>query len=256
MSRPLGFDHFIGSLAGFEDQFVVIGGGAAAILMDEQNLEFRPTKDVDLVLLTNDSPELNAKISEYVQLGKYAIREATKGSPRYYRFRDPENKDCPVMIEIFARNERQIELRDGQYIIPVQNDAIAQISAILLDEEYFALIKANRVQMKSGASVINAVANICLKARAHRELSERKAKGEPVDEKDIKKHRHDILRLAVNLTGQEKPDLGPTTKADLKLAFELLYKMEKKQFKQIMERQPGAEQDALLDLLGKVFPTT
>jgi hypothetical protein len=42
----------------------VIGGGAAAMLLEEQNLEFRKTKDVDLVLLTNGSKELNSRISQ------------------------------------------------------------------------------------------------------------------------------------------------------------------------------------------------
>jgi len=39
-------------LKGLEDEYVVIGGGAAAILMAQEGLDFRITRDVDLVLLT------------------------------------------------------------------------------------------------------------------------------------------------------------------------------------------------------------
>jgi len=236
-----------------EDQYVVIGGAAAAILLEEQALEFRKTKDVDLVLLTNDSDELNSRISQYVQKGKYQVKEATEGAPRYYRFQKPEDEMCPEIIEIFARNEQQIELLDGQYVIPVQNDSVAKISAILLDEEYFALTKANSQQVASGGSIVNALGNICLKARAHRELSDRKANGESVDDKDIRKHRNDILRLAVSLTGQERLTLGPISKTDLELAMTELRAMPAKQFKQLMEDYPGSSQTELLRLIREVF---
>jgi hypothetical protein len=253
MARPRGIDHFLAYLKGLENQYVVIGGGAAAILLEEQDLEFRRTKDVDLVLLTNGSNELNSRISQYVQDGKYQLKEATEGAPRYYLFQKPENETYPEIIEIFARNEQEIALLEGQYIIPVQNDSVAKISAILLDEEYFALIKANSRQTASGGSIVNALGNICLKARAHRELSERKSKGESVDDKDIRKHRNDILRLAVSLTGQERLALGPTSKADLKMAMGELRAMDAKQFKQVLEGSPGVSQHDLLHLIGEVF---
>ncbi len=44
MARPRGIDHFLGYLAGLEHQYVVIGGGAATLLMEEQSLEFRAAK--------------------------------------------------------------------------------------------------------------------------------------------------------------------------------------------------------------------
>jgi len=221
--------------------------------MEEQNLEFRATKDIDLVLLTNGSAALNARISGYVKEGKYKVKEATKEGPRYYRFREPASEEFPDSIEIFARNEQNIDLADGQYVIPIQNDEVARISAILLDEEYFAIIKANCVRASGGASLINALANICLKARAHRELSERRARGEKVDEKDVKKHRNDILRLAVTLTGGERLALGPQAKVDLVMALKLLQEMPEPQFKQVMEKYPGVKQAEALTLVRNVF---
>lgn len=254
MARPRGFDHFLDRLKGLEKSYALIGGGAASLLMDDQGLDFRATKDVDLVLLTNGSKELNDRIAAYVKEGGYVIKEATEGEPRYYRFRDPKDEKFPVMIEVFARNEQKIELQEGQYIIPVQHDDIVRISAILLDDEYFEIITSNLATLESGATVINPIANICLKARAHRELSEKRAKDEKsVDSKSVEKHRKDIFRIAPLLSGSEKITLGKQPKADLELALKHLREMPEASFKDMMKNVPGANKDTLLGTISKVF---
>jgi hypothetical protein len=253
MARPRGIDHFLAYLKGLENEYAVIGGGAAAILMAQEGLEFRATRDVDMVLLTHASASLNTRITEYVKLGRFKIKEATEGTPRYFRFRDPEDVAFPEMIEIFARNEQELELAEGQYIIPIQNDVGARISAILLDDEYFDLIQSNCIRVESGVSIINALGNICLKARAHREMSDRKAKGESVDEKDIKKHRNDILRIAMTFKGDERLMLGLQAKLDMKIALGKLCEMPTDQFKQLMKPYPGAKQPELLALIEVIF---
>ena len=45
-----GLDVFRGHFAGYEDQYVLIGGTAATLAMAEAGLEFRATKDLDIVL--------------------------------------------------------------------------------------------------------------------------------------------------------------------------------------------------------------
>jgi formylmethanofuran dehydrogenase subunit E len=40
-------DHF----AGHEDQYILIGGAACELIMDEVGLDFRATKDLDIVLI-------------------------------------------------------------------------------------------------------------------------------------------------------------------------------------------------------------
>lgn len=200
MARPRGFDHFCNYLIGLESRYVIIGGGAASILMEDEGLEFRATKDVDLVVLSR-SDELNIRILSYIKDGGYKIKEATDGAPRYYRFREPAKKDCPALIEVFARNELNLDLEEGQYIIPIHDKNVERLSAILLDDAYFEIIQKNLVRSQSGIPLINAPANICLKARAHRELFDRKAMGdESVDEKSIQKHLKDIWRIAAVLT--------------------------------------------------------
>jgi hypothetical protein len=256
MARPHGFDHFCGYLSGLEDQYVLIGGGAAAILMDEGGLDFRATKDVDLVVLTR-SDSLSQRLLAYVNEGGYKSIEATEKQPRYYRFQKPENKNCPSIIEIFARNELGLELKQDQYIIPIREAAAEKLSAILLDDEYFDLIQNNVMRTESNIPVINVVANICLKARAYRELAERRDAGDrSAEDKAIQKHLKDIWRLAVNLTGEETISLSVTPLKDLTMAIGKLDLLSAETFKQVMEKTPGANKPMLMSTLKKVFLKT
>ena len=61
---------------------------------------------------------------------------------------------------------------------------------------------------------------ICLKARAWLDLKERKEAGERVDSKNVKKHRLDILRLAVMLTEHDKIELPERIKGDMRKYME------------------------------------
>jgi hypothetical protein len=252
MARPHGFDHFCDYLKGLEQHYVIIGGGAASVLMDDEGLEFRATKDVDLVVLAR-SKDLNERILVYVKDGGYNSKESTTTLPRYYRFQKPTKPECPKMIEIFARNELGLELEKDQHIVPITDPKAEKLSAILLDDEYFDLIRQNTVTSESGIPLINALANICLKARAHRELFERKSSGDnSVDEKDVQKHLKDIWRLAVTLTGGETIVLTGMPAKDIGTAIGKLEKLPEDQFKQVMEKTPAKLSD-VMDALKKVF---
>lgn len=252
MARPHGFYHFCEYLKGLEEYYVIIGGGAASILMDDEGLEFRATKDVDLVVLAR-SKDLNERILTYVKDGGYNSKESTSSLPRYYRFQKPNKAEYPKVIEIFARNELGLELEKDQHIVPISDPKAEKLSAILLDEEYFDLIRQNIVTAGSGVPLVNALANICLKARAHRELFERKNAGdETVDEKDVQKHLKDIWRLAVTLTGGETIVLTGMPAEDISSAIGKLEQLSEEQFKQVMEKTPAKLSD-VMNALKKIF---
>ena len=83
------------------------------------------------------------------------------------------------------------------------NKADASLSAILMDETYYFYTIANSSIVEAlHRADINAL--ICLKAKAYLDLSERKTKGEIIDEDDIKKHKTDIFRLATLLTADAR----------------------------------------------------
>lgn len=244
MAIPKGFEHFCKALQGLEENYVIIGGGAAAILFHDQGLEFRATADVDVVVVAR-SKDLNKRILEYVKAGEYQSKEASKEKPQYFRFSNPKNSECPKIIELFARAE-DLELNDGQYIIPVEKDEAGKLSAILLDDEYFALIKSDIQITDSKIPIIGPIANACLKARAYRELTERK------ENEKARKHLKDIWRLSITLTGDETPKLVGLPKTDIENALSELAKLTPDQFKGAMEKLP-ATLETVMAKLKKVF---
>ena len=46
-----GIDKFKAEFSQFSDQYVLIGGTACCLILEERNSEFRATKDLDIVLV-------------------------------------------------------------------------------------------------------------------------------------------------------------------------------------------------------------
>lgn len=193
-----GLDVFRRYFAGHADQFVLIGGTAATLAMEHAGLEFRATKDLDIVLHIE---ALNAGFGEvfwkFVEEGRYEIREAgSTGKPVFYRFQKPADERFPVMLELFSRAPDGIKLAAGSRLTPIPLDeAVASLSAILLDDDYYAFIVAGRKE-SDGLPWVGEDRLIPLKASAWLDLTARHAKGEPVDTKSIRKHANDVMRLS------------------------------------------------------------
>lgn len=204
-----GLSHFQNYCKDFDDHYVVVGGFATVMLLDEEfgNDHGKATFDIDLVLLTNNSIELSRKIKQYVKDGKYKIQIGEKDQYKYYRFLEPEEENFAKEIELFALNENNLELEELQRIIPIDpEDGAYSLSAIMLDPEYFEMIK-NNVDKSGIAPSTNTQATMMLKISAFYDLKER-------DDKKWKKHRRDILKLSLLLTGEEKIQLKGRMKQD------------------------------------------
>jgi hypothetical protein len=63
--------------------------------------------------------------------------------------------------------------------------------------------------------VASDAALICLKAKAYLDLSDRKAKGENIDSKNVTKHRSDVFRLITIITPGTEAKLEGTIRADM-----------------------------------------
>lgn len=193
-----GLDVFRAYFAGHADQFVLIGGTAATLAMEDAGLEFRSTKDLDIVLHIE---ALHAAFGEmfwkFVEEGGYEIREMSNtGKPVFYRFQKPTDEHFPVMLELFCRAPDGIKLAEGSHLTPIPIDeAVASLSAILLDDDYYAFIMAGRRESE-GLPWVGEDRLIPLKANAWLDLSARRAAGEAVDAKNIRKHANDVLRLS------------------------------------------------------------
>ena len=73
-------------------------------------------------------------------------------------------------------------------------DEISSLSAILLNDEYYAFLRKGRIRL-SGITVLDAPYLIPFKAKAWLDLSDKKNLGIHVNSRDIKKHKNDVFRL-------------------------------------------------------------
>src|SRR5690606_27098948 len=134
LSVVRGLDVFREYFAGHADQFVLIGGTAATLAMEEAGLEFRATKDLDIVLhIEALSPSFGDVFWRFIEAGRYEIRQASDtGKPVFYRFQKPADDRFPVMLELFCRAPEGIKLAEGSHLTPIPVDeAVASLSAIL-----------------------------------------------------------------------------------------------------------------------------
>lgn len=200
----------------FEGSLVLIGGAACDEWFASAGLEFRGTKDLDLVLIIEVlAPPAIQALRAFIAEGGYEIRERTEGAPVLYRFAKPKNPDFPSMLEFFSRKPEGIQLGEGQGIVPVPANANQHsLSALLLDDDYYALIKTQHV-VSDGLPMANATALIALKAHAWLNLTRDKAAGKDVDSQNITKHRNDVFRLAATLPGQAGPELPKSITDDI-----------------------------------------
>lgn len=218
----VGIERFREQFRGFERAFVLIGGAACEAWMSSNALPFRRTKDLDIVLVVEALDRaFAARFREFVEAGRYEVRQRPDtGRREFYRFLRPKEPDYPYMLELFSRAPSSIELFAGQTVTPVPVDeAVASLSAILMEEEYYELVLASRYDA-DGIPMVGATGLIPLKARAWLDMQRRQADGGAVDDDDINKHRNDVFRLALTLPGNPGPEVAEAIRADLRKFLE------------------------------------
>ena len=191
-----GIESFKKWFKGNEEQYAIIGGTACDILMTEEGLDFRATKDIDLVLIIEAvDAEFGRKFWEYVKQAGYEHCSQSSGMPEFYRFSHPASNQYPTMIELFTRKLDTVLLPEDAVLTPLPIDEdISSLSAILLDDSYYEFLKMGKT-IVDGITVLDAAYLIPFKAKAWMDLTDRKAAGEHVDGKNIRKHKNDVFRL-------------------------------------------------------------
>ena len=192
-----GIDSFRDWFRGYEDQYAIIGGTACDLLMTDEGLDFRATKDIDLVLIVESvDVSFGRRFWEYVVEAGYEHRSKSSGEQQFYRFTNPRSQNYPTMIELFSRRPDAIVLPENAVLTPLPIDEeISSLSAILLNDDYYEFLKRGRVQV-SGVTTLDAPYLIPFKVKAWLDLSNKKAAGEQVDSKNIRKHKNDVFRLS------------------------------------------------------------
>ncbi len=200
-----GIESFREWFRGYEEQYAIIGGTACDLLMTDEGLDFRATKDIDLVLIVEAmNAAFGKRFWEYISIAGYEHRNKSTGEQQFYRFTNPKSQEYPAMIELFTRKPDVIILPEDAVLspLPIEED-ISSLSAILLNDDYYDFLKQGRILI-AGITVLDVPYLIPFKARAWLDLSGRKAAGEQVDSKTIRKHKNDLFRLTELLDLNQK----------------------------------------------------
>ena len=161
-----GIESFMEWFKSSEEQYTIIGGTACDILMTEEGLDFRATKDIDLVLIIEAvDANFGKKFWEYVKRAGYEHCNKSSGVPQFYRFSHPISNQYPAMIELFTRKLDAIQLPEDAVLTPLPIDEdISSLSAILLDDDYYEFLKQGKVTV-DGVTVLDAAYLIPFKMR-------------------------------------------------------------------------------------------
>lgn len=215
-----GLDVWKDYFADYTDSYVLIGGAACNIYEEEFAMNPRATKDLDLILVVEAlSPEFGSRFWDFIREGNYTSRQIGNHGHEYYRFINPENRAYPQQIELFARRTGLLTLPADANIEPIHiDDELSSLSAILMDDDYYQFTLSNS-QVVDGVHLANVETLICLKAKAYLDLDTRKQAGEAVDNRNIEKHKKDIMYLAAMIPGDASYQLPDSIKEDIKAFY-------------------------------------
>lgn len=217
-----GLEKFKEHFAGFEDNYVIIGGTACDISLQDTDMRPRATDDIDMILVIEKmTPEFGYSFWEFIALGEYQNRQRKRGekepTTELFRFINPK-EGFPVQIELLSRYPDVLGEPTGYYLTPIPvGEKISGLSAILLDEEYYYHTIESSI-IEDGVRIANPLSLLCLKVKAFLNLTEEKKTNQNVRSGDIKKHRDDVFKLlAMRIDPLTPIELSDTMKNELRL---------------------------------------
>lgn len=218
-----GLDVFRKYFRDYLDHYILIGGTACDIAMEEAGQPFRATKDLDIVLCIEVLERAFVEAFwDFIRIGGYQFQEKASGKKQFYRFTKPDDKTFPYILELFSRKPDALSIVDESHLTPIPtNEDVASLSAILLDDSYYSFIIQGKLE-RNELTFIGADRLIPLKARAWLDLNNRKQQGDVIDSKNIRKHRNDVFRLYRIAEPGNIVNLPANIAKDLQLFFSLI----------------------------------
>uniref|UniRef100_UPI004048A140 hypothetical protein n=1 Tax=Flavobacterium sp. TaxID=239 RepID=UPI004048A140 len=212
----IGLEVFSEHFKDYNDSYIIIGGTACDIIIEEAGFTPRATEDIDIILIVEAlTPEFITKFWEFIKLGGYTIQQKNEEKRNCYRFAGPTNPGFPKQLELFSRVPYAIDANEGAHLTPIPvEEGLSSLSAILLDEDYYQYTISNSDYVDG---VHHALPHtiICLKAFAFLSNTQRKADGQNVRSVDIKKHKYDVFRMVFMLNENDSFELPKAIKTDL-----------------------------------------
>lgn len=227
-----GLDLFAEQFKAFTDNYIIVGGTACYLAMREAGLGFRTTKDIDMIITVEEiSHAFGERFWDFIRKGGYKFYEKD-GVSHYYRFINPTDNTYPAMLELFSRKQDMfMESKGGTFTPIVIDEEISSLSAIMLDDEYYSFLKSGK-ELIDSISILQPTHLIAFKAKAHVDLTNKKSSGMQINERDLKKHKHDVFRLVQLLTAAERINAVEKIKNDVR-EFLALVKDENINMKQL-----------------------
>jgi|SRR5579864_7971743 len=100
-----GLDKFKAHFAQHTKSFVLIGGVACHEWLATQGLEFRATRDIDIVLIVEALDQgFIVRFWEFVEAGQYETRERATGRENFIASRSPRMTRIPPCLSYSADN--------------------------------------------------------------------------------------------------------------------------------------------------------
>ncbi|MDB5089725.1 MAG: hypothetical protein JWR09_3719 [Mucilaginibacter sp.] len=250
-----GLDRLRSYFGDYQENYIIIGGTACEIRLESKGIDFRATKDIDMLLIIEAiDKEFLEKFWQFIRDGEYANRNIDQQERKFFRFTNPQGEDFPIIVELFSRKPEGITLPEDFHLTPIPTDEeLSSLSAMLLHDDYYNFTIAN-CSVQDGLMVANELALITLKAKAYLNNLQRKAEGHEIRENDITKHKKDVLKLVATLTGNEEANCPDIIKNDIAAYIDLL-KTEQPDIKGLAkEAGLGAVTlDEILGQLAKIF---
>jgi len=194
-----GLEKFKEHFAHFKDNYVIIGGTACDIILQDTDMRPRATGDIDMILVIEKiTPEFSKCFWDFIVAGEYFIRQRHRSNKKpkaeLFRFINPK-KGFPIQIELLSKHPDILGEPTGFHLTPIPvGDEISSLSAILLDDDYYNQAIENSI-LENEIRIANPLSLICLKVKAFLNLIEEKKTNTSVRNSDIKKHRDDVFKL-------------------------------------------------------------
>lgn len=245
-----GIANFTKHFENYKDDYVVIGGLATAMIMNDLGFVARATKDIDLVVVSNNNEKFIKKLLEFIELAGYKTKQRTNNDSKHnlFRFFDSEDKTYPEQIELFAIHDENSPIFTDKHIIPIKTpDSYKYLSAILLDADYFNLLIEHTTNI-DGLHVATPEVLIPLKIHAHLNLIEAK-------HSDANKHLTDIIRLITFLDDEDSVVLNGEPKNDFIKFLPIIEDIEEDRIRSILKSSniSNISKGTIIELLRLVY---
>ncbi len=250
-------------LGEFKHNYVIIGGTATNMNLENSALEGRMTHDIDMIVVCEAiSIDYLNRFWDMIRAGGYEpgiIKTPTGLKRTYYRFVNPKDLTFPKYIELFCRVPESINVPNDIHLVHISNDNddLSSFSAIMMDDDYYNFAVSHAIELQ-GVQVLDKFSLIVLKAKAYISNLARKQAGNKVQQDDIDKHKKDVYRLSFLLDEEkDRIELSENIQKDMRQFLETVreHEINTKAISNYMS-VTEIKQDEFINKLNVVFKLT